>query len=120
MVYHALNPEYYGLDNMTAEGQASWKDHTSTSTLHISSPIAWPFADDSLAHCLHMLKEAVMCQGDTTVLTMMWADYRLRPIGNLTSPHECVNWDRLMEWVEPNSRDLTQEGWLVHPKFGMF
>ncbi|ORY66166.1 uncharacterized protein BCR38DRAFT_174221 [Pseudomassariella vexata] len=65
-----------------------------------------------------MLKEAVMCQGDTTVLTMIWADYRLRPIGNLTSPHECVNWDRLMDWVTPNSRDLTAPGWLVHPKFG--
>lgn len=65
-----------------------------------------------------MLKEAIMCQGDTTVLTMMWANYRLRPIGNLTSPHECVNWDRLMEWVEPHSVDLTVDGYLVHPKFG--
>ncbi|KNG89428.1 hypothetical protein ANOM_003131 [Aspergillus nomiae NRRL 13137] len=97
-LYHALNPEYYGLANLTGEEQASWRDHTT--------------------HCLHMLKEAVMCQGDTTVLTMMWADYRLRPIGNLTASHECVNWDRLMEWVKPNSRDLTKEGYLVHPKFG--
>jgi hypothetical protein len=60
-----------------------------------------------------------MCQADTTVLTMMWSDHSVRPIGNLTAPHECVNWDRLMEWVEPNSRDLAAEGWLVHPKFGM-
>lgn len=59
-----------------------------------------------------------MCQGDTALITMMFADYSLRPIGNFTSPHECVNWPRLMEWVEPNSRDLAQEGWLVHPKFG--
>ncbi|PYH94553.1 hypothetical protein BO71DRAFT_429897 [Aspergillus ellipticus CBS 707.79] len=50
-LYHALHPEYYGLDNLTVETQASWKDHTT--------------------HCLHMLKEALMCQGDTTVLTMM-------------------------------------------------
>lgn len=66
-----------------------------------------------------MLKEAVMCQADTTVLTMKWSDYSVRPIGNLTAPHECVNWERLMEWVVPNSRDLTADGWLVHPKYGM-
>jgi len=71
-------------------------------------------------HCLHMLKEAVMCQGDTTLLTMKWADTGARPIGNLTSPHECVNWDRLMEWVEPNSVDVFANGVLVHPKFGTY
>lgn len=60
-----------------------------------------------------------MCQADTTVLTMKWSKHSVRPIGNLTAPHECVNWDRLMEWVVPNSRDLTAEGWLVHPKYGM-
>jgi hypothetical protein len=30
-LYHALNPEYYGMDNMTVEEKASWKDHTSKS-----------------------------------------------------------------------------------------
>lgn len=59
-----------------------------------------------------------MCQGDTTIITMMFANYSLRPIGNFTSPHECVNWPRLLEWVNPNSRDLTKEGWLMHPKYG--
>jgi len=61
-----------------------------------------------------MLKDAVMCQGDPTILTMKWSDTGLRPIGNLTNPHECVNWDRLMEWVVPNSRDVFQNGMLVH------
>lgn len=60
-----------------------------------------------------------MCQADTTLLTMKWSDQSITPIGNLTAPHECVNWDRLMEWVKPNSRDLSAEGWLIHPKFGM-
>lgn len=70
-------------------------------------------------HCLHMLMDAVMCQGDTTVLTMKWEEGGARPIGNLTSPHECVNWDRLMEWVVPNSVDVFADGVLVHPKYGM-
>lgn len=69
---------------------------------------------------MHMLMDAVMCQGDTTVLTMKWEEGGARPIGNLTSPHECVNWDRLMEWVVPNSVDVFADGVLVHPKYGMF
>jgi hypothetical protein len=56
-----------------------------------------------------MLKEAIMCQADTTVLAMIWSDNSVRPIGNLTAPHECVNWDHLVGWLEPNSRDMTAE-----------
>ncbi|KAI8295558.1 Cyclochlorotine biosynthesis protein O [Colletotrichum sp. SAR 10_98] len=56
--------------------------------------------------------------GDTTLITMKWNSTGLRPIGNLTSPHECVNWDRLMEWVVPNSFDALADGMLVHPTFG--
>jgi hypothetical protein len=67
-----------------------------------------------------MLKEAVMCQADPSLLTMKWSEHRPLPIGNLSSPHECVNWDRLQEWVGPHSFDPVAEGMLVHPKFGMF
>lgn len=28
-IYHALYPEYYGLNNMTAKAQKHWLDHTS-------------------------------------------------------------------------------------------
>ncbi|KAK8146374.1 hypothetical protein G3M48_003204 [Beauveria asiatica] len=97
-IYHALHPDYYGLDKL----QGAEKD------------MLWEHTD----HCLHMLMDAVMCQGDTTVLTMKWEDRGARPIGNLTSPHECVNWDRLMEWVVPNSRDVFADGMLVHPLYG--
>ncbi|KAI0205235.1 hypothetical protein F4808DRAFT_456233 [Astrocystis sublimbata] len=69
-------------------------------------------------HCLHMLKEAIMCQGDPTILTMKWGLISPLPIGNLTSPHECVNWEKLMEWVQPNSIDVFQDGMLVHPQNG--
>jgi len=67
-----------------------------------------------------MLKEGLMCQGDTTVLTMKWGIHGPLPIGNFSAPHECVNWDRLLEWVEPRAVDAFAEGVLVHPKFGEF
>ncbi|PNY29797.1 Uncharacterized protein TCAP_00291 [Tolypocladium capitatum] len=98
-IYHALHPAYYHLDILEGHEKAMLWEHTD--------------------HCLHMLMEAIRCQGDTTVLTMLWDAGGARPIGNLTSPHECVNWDRLMEWVVPNSVDVFADGVLVHPKLGM-
>ncbi|KAI1506683.1 hypothetical protein F5X99DRAFT_404041 [Biscogniauxia marginata] len=97
-LYHLLHPEYYGMDKMTDEEKAKSREHTD--------------------HCLHMLKEAVMCQGDTTILTMKWAEYGALPIGNLTTPHECVNWDRLVEGAATMSVDVFANGMLTHPKFG--
>ncbi|KAF4878832.1 Cyclochlorotine biosynthesis protein O [Colletotrichum siamense] len=98
-LYHALHPEYYNFSKLTSHEQERLAEHND--------------------HCLHMLREAVMCQGDTTLITMKWNSTGLRPIGNLTSPHECVNWDRLMEWVVPNSFDALADGMLVHPTSGM-
>ncbi|KND92312.1 hypothetical protein TOPH_02918 [Tolypocladium ophioglossoides CBS 100239] len=97
-IYHALHPAHYNLDKLEGSEKAMFWEHTD--------------------HCMHMLMDAVLCQGDTTVLTMKWDENGARPIGNLTSPHECVNWDRLMEWVVPNSVDVFADGVLVHPKFG--
>jgi len=97
-IYHALHPEYYGLNNLTAEEQDIQNFH--------------------VEHCLHTLKMGVMCQGDPTIVTMKWGHHGPVPIGNFSAPHECVNWDRLMEWVEPHSMDMLVDGVLVHPKFG--
>ncbi|KAH7035654.1 uncharacterized protein B0I36DRAFT_240309 [Microdochium trichocladiopsis] len=99
-IYHTLHPHYYGMNKYSESERAQHKEHTE--------------------HCLKMLKDAVMCQGDPTILTMKWAETGLRPIGNLTSPHECVNWDRLMEWVVPNSRNVFEDGMLVHPTRGSY
>ncbi|KAI1160181.1 hypothetical protein F5B18DRAFT_676256 [Nemania serpens] len=96
---HALHPDHYELNNLTDHELAMHWDHTD--------------------HCLHMLMDAVMCQGDTTLITMYWQDSMFRPAGNFTSPHECINWDRLMEWMAENSRDLFSDKVLVHPKKGM-
>ncbi|OBR03319.1 Tat pathway signal sequence [Colletotrichum higginsianum IMI 349063] len=98
-LYHALHPEYYNLTKMTSHEKDKFDEHND--------------------HCLHMLREAVICQADTTLLTMKWNSTGLRPIGNLTSPHECVNWGRLMEWVVPKTFDALADGVLVHPTFGM-
>ncbi|KAI0415072.1 hypothetical protein F5X98DRAFT_347782 [Xylaria grammica] len=119
-IYHALHPEYYGLDRMTEDEQMGWQDHIGKPdpSNDVADSMILVVNERFLAHCFHMLKEAVMCQGDPMLVTMKWSKDGARPIGNLTSPHECVNWDRLMEWVEPHSVDVFEDGVLVHPKLG--
>lgn len=65
-----------------------------------------------------MLKQAIMCQADTTLITMKWDPERIMPVANMSSQHECVDWDRLAEWSDHRSFDLTAKGWLVHPELG--
>lgn len=65
-----------------------------------------------------MIKDGLMCQADTTLITMRWSIHGPRPTGNLSSPHECVNWDRLMEWSTPRTFDALQNGVLEHPHLG--
>ncbi|KAI0442227.1 hypothetical protein F4803DRAFT_520353 [Xylaria telfairii] len=97
-IYHALHPEYYGINRMTEDESVQWQSHN--------------------AHCLHMFKQAIMCQSDPMVLTMKWSKNVARPTANMTSPQECVNWDRLMEWAKPRSVDVFKNGVLVHPELG--
>lgn len=74
-----------------------------------------------IGHCLHLLKQAVMCQADTTLITMQWNPDSPSWIGNYSTPHQCVDWDGLVEnWVKPHSFNAIEEGLLVHPKFGTF
>ncbi|KAF2769276.1 hypothetical protein EJ03DRAFT_272513, partial [Teratosphaeria nubilosa] len=96
--HRALHPEYYGLDLLAGDEVARHWEHTE--------------------HCLNQLKNALMCHGDTTLLTMYWDDKMYQPVANWSSPHECINWDRFMEWVVPNSVDIHLHGELVHPKYG--
>ena len=59
-----------------------------------------------------------MCQGDTSLLTMRWGKQQAIPLANFSSPHQCVDWDRLDAWAQERSVDVFQPGMLVHPKFG--
>ncbi|KAJ5600994.1 hypothetical protein N7510_010528 [Penicillium lagena] len=97
-VYHAFHPQYYNLTSLSEEDQK--------------------LQDIHLAHCLHLIKDGLMCQADPTVFTMRWGEYDLLPIHNMTNPRECVNWDKFMEGVKDISQDVIQDGVLVHPKFG--
>lgn len=69
-------------------------------------------------HCLDSLRQGIMCQGDTSLLTMRWGKMQAIPLANLSSPHQCVDWNRLDAWAEERSVDVFQSGMLVHPVYG--
>jgi Mycotoxin biosynthesis protein UstYa len=70
-------------------------------------------------HCLDMLRQTVMCQADTQVLTMKWRTDSRVPTANWTAPHRCLNWNQVEEWAA-NRRiaSLMEPGYLYHPTLG--
>ena len=59
-----------------------------------------------------------MCQGDTSMVTMLWGDLQEIPLANLTGRHECVDWSRVQTWMRERHVDAFAPGVLVHPQFG--
>lgn len=65
-----------------------------------------------------MLRQSLMCQADTQIVTMKWGHEQAVPIGNFTNPHQCANWESIDNWAKDRWVDVFQPGLLVHPEFG--
>lgn len=65
-----------------------------------------------------LIKNALMCQADTTLLTMRWLDFSPIPAANWSTPRTCVDWSRIDDWTQNNWVDAKKDGRMVHPKFG--
>lgn len=74
----------------------------------------------TLVHCLDLIQKAIMCQADTTLLTMRWVDSGHVPSANYSTPRACVDWSRIEDWTRENWVDVKADGMMVHPKYGMF
>jgi len=60
-----------------------------------------------------------MCRGDTTLITFEWDSTVRLPQPDFTLKHQCVDWDKLMEWAERSAVNIFEPGMLVHPTLGM-
>ncbi|KAH6683989.1 hypothetical protein B0J14DRAFT_693270 [Halenospora varia] len=69
-------------------------------------------------HCLDTLRQAIMCQGDTSLITFRWGQSQPVPLGNFSSPHKCRSWEELDEWNAERYVDVFQPGLVVHPTLG--
>lgn len=65
-----------------------------------------------------MIRQGVMCRADIQVLTYKWVPDGLMPAANKSSPHKCVDWDKLFQWAKENAVDVFKPGLLVHPTKG--
>lgn len=62
-----------------------------------------------IRHCIDLLRNALICQPDTTV------EVKNKDIGGVTgfgTEHYCRDWETLMEWTR------TWEGWEQDPREG--
>ncbi|KAJ0165766.1 hypothetical protein CTA2_10032 [Colletotrichum tanaceti] len=96
-LYQTLSPDYY-FPNATERELATNREHNQ--------------------HCLEVLRMGAACRGDISIITHMWTDIDAQPIVNQTAPHQCVDFDKVMEYSRDNTVDVYQEDYIVHPKFG--
>jgi hypothetical protein len=60
-----------------------------------------------------------MCRADLTPITMRWEQQRPSPQGNFSSPHTCVKWEEINDWLMKRSVDrIFEPGYLKHPVLG--
>ncbi|MCJ1414132.1 hypothetical protein MMC32_000457 [Xylographa parallela] len=69
-------------------------------------------------HCLDVIRQSLLCNADTSIMTMGWGTYQSAPLADTSNVHECVNWDSITRWAAPRTFDPFQPGYLVHPKLG--
>jgi hypothetical protein len=77
-------------------------------------------ADSSKGHCIEILRQAAICRGDVSIITMFWKDDVQLPIADFSLPHSCVNWNAIQEWSKQRSFDPMRPGYMKHPKLGKF
>lgn len=70
-----------------------------------------------LDHCIDVLRQALMCKPDLTLLVSDWHDDYRNPWLDFGPERECMNWDSIFEWSKAHHVDW--HGKLRHPKYGM-
>ncbi|KAJ8064631.1 hypothetical protein OCU04_006957 [Sclerotinia nivalis] len=67
-------------------------------------------------HCVELLRQAVMCHADTSLMTFEWTSENEKPMLKLDGPkHTCVNWDDLRLKVQPRIVSDEEMGSLKNP-----
>lgn len=54
--------------------------------------------DPVLDHCIEELRQYVVCNADTTVVTHGWIDELPFPVPNAANPRLCADWDAHFKW----------------------
>jgi hypothetical protein len=91
--------------------------------LHSGTPPCRPgkssIANTFKEHCLNQLRATAMCHGDVGMITYKWGNDSRRPKAAATA-HQCIDYDRLVEWTNERTVNMFQPGFLIHPTLGKF
>ncbi|KAL5366465.1 hypothetical protein BJX96DRAFT_169954 [Aspergillus floccosus] len=55
-----------------------------------------------LDHCIDILRQNIMCNGDASVITHNWVEGYQFPYPNFNTKHKCRNFGRIVEWEKKN------------------
>ncbi|KAK1993872.1 hypothetical protein LX36DRAFT_537726, partial [Colletotrichum falcatum] len=53
---------------------------------------------DHMSHCIDVLRESLICNGDIAIITYDWRKGHKLPWPNFKVEHECKNWDKILRW----------------------
>ncbi|KAG2038070.1 hypothetical protein BDR03DRAFT_955681 [Suillus americanus] len=52
-----------------------------------------------LDHCIEILRQFTMCNGDGTMLTLDWVEGMAAPVTDFRVPHQCRNFEKILNWI---------------------
>ncbi|KAK0509233.1 hypothetical protein JMJ35_008604 [Cladonia borealis] len=60
-------------------------------------------------HCLHILLQNLMCQGNVDVITHDWVETTARPYADFNILHQCRDFEALLDWQQQNKLENVRE-----------
>lgn len=51
-------------------------------------------------HCIDILRQFIMCSGDTGLITYTWEEGRNVPMPDFSTTKTCRNFDDIVTWVD--------------------
>ncbi|KAG1740975.1 hypothetical protein EDB19DRAFT_1707136 [Suillus lakei] len=77
--------------------RASWGDHSYHHGGHHETPEIFR---NHLDHCIEMLRQVTMCNGDVNMITNDWVEGLVNPQGDFNVPHQCRNFEKILDWAD--------------------
>ena len=76
-----------------------------TGTLGFNAPSRFVTINVVAEHCLEHFRELVMCRGDIALTMFLYRGGK--KTAKLLAEHECVNWNKLENWVSDRVIDIS-------------
>ncbi|EJP70447.1 tat pathway signal sequence [Beauveria bassiana ARSEF 2860] len=67
-----------------------------------------PYLRAHADHCVDMIREAIMCHGDTSLIVYHWIDGYKDPVPDFSTMHTCRNPEAILSWMQKNQIILSK------------